>query len=161
MAGCERVQKPLVCNLTAAFSVLTERYLTRVGAQLGGQVFGDPVIFTPIGECHGHERERLQLIRHAFVIFSPLRAVCVRHVLLFLISAEHLSLPLLSVAPSDRSLSVDLHPPLERLRKSYDILHYELQISSSNLDKPEVHERGRPIRTPGLSFTSTNKRQRR
>uniref|UniRef100_A0A668T5P8 Fibronectin type-III domain-containing protein n=1 Tax=Oreochromis aureus TaxID=47969 RepID=A0A668T5P8_OREAU len=99
VAGCERVQKPLVCNLTAAFSVLTERYLTRVGAQLGGQVFGEPVIFTPI---------------------------------------EHLSLPLLSVAPSDRSLSVDLHPPLERLRKSYDILHYELQISSSNLDKPEV-----------------------
>lgn len=99
MAGCERVQKPLFCDLTAAFSVLTEKYLTRVGAQLGGQVFGDP-----------NETE---------VPFKPI---------------EHLSLPLLSVAPSDRSLSVDLHPPLERLRQSYDILHYELRISS-NPDK--------------------------
>lgn len=55
VAGCERVQKPLFCDLTAAFSVLTEKYLTRVGAQLGGQVFGDPneteVPFKPIGEC--------------------------------------------------------------------------------------------------------------
>lgn len=94
-----------------------------------------------------------------FVIFSPQSRV-LRHAL-FLISAEHLSLPLLSVAPSDRSLSVDLLPPLERLRQSYNILHYELQINSSNLDKMEVHERGRPIRTPGLSFTSANKRRRR
>lgn len=101
VAGCERVQKPLFCDLTAAFSVLTEKYLTRVGAQLGGQVFGDP-----------NETE---------VPFKPI---------------EHLSLPLLSVAPSDRSLSVDLHPPLERLRQSYDILHYELRISS-NPDKME------------------------
>lgn len=63
MAGCEYVQKPLVCNLTAAFSDLRETYLTRIGAQLGGQVFRDPneigVPFKPIGECHGHERERL------------------------------------------------------------------------------------------------------
>ncbi|XP_006799199.2 interferon alpha/beta receptor 2-like, partial [Neolamprologus brichardi] len=102
VAGCERVQKPLFCDLTAAFSVLTEKYFTRVGAQLGGQVFGDP--------------------NETGVPFKPIK---------------HLSLPLLSVAPSDRSLSVDLHPPLERLRQSYNILHYELQISSSNPDKME------------------------
>ncbi|XP_071341626.1 uncharacterized protein [Trachinotus anak] len=54
VSGCERVRHPLVCNLTDAFPDLSQAYLVRVTAWLGGQP-SQPVThseFIPIRDTH-------------------------------------------------------------------------------------------------------------
>ncbi|KAM9342964.1 interferon alpha/beta receptor 2-like [Pholidichthys leucotaenia] len=47
----------------------------------------------------------------------------------------YLHLPSLSVFPCDRNLCVDLQPALERLKETYNVLQYRLQINSTNGDQ--------------------------
>ncbi|XP_070831846.1 interferon alpha/beta receptor 2-like [Chaetodon trifascialis] len=54
VAGCERVQHPLVCDLTRAFSDLHQTYSTQITAQLEAQA-SQPVLyegFQPIRDTH-------------------------------------------------------------------------------------------------------------
>ncbi|XP_038575690.1 uncharacterized protein LOC119903522 [Micropterus salmoides] len=101
VSGCERVQHPLVCNLTEACSKPEQVYIINVTALLDSQA------------SKAVQRR-----------FKPIRDT-------------QLDLPLLTVTPCGSGLCVDLQPPLEHLRKSYEALQYKLKITSHSGDKAQ------------------------
>lgn len=102
VSGCERVQHPLVCNLTEACSKPEQVYIINVTALLDSQA------------SKAVQRR-----------FKPIRDT-------------QLDLPLLTVTPCGSGLCVDLQPPLEHLRKSYEALQYKLKITSHSGDKAQT-----------------------
>lgn len=105
VAGCERVQHPLVCNLTDAFSNPTVSYFAQVTALLG-----------PQSSLPANHPE-----------FKPIKDT-------------HLDLPLLTVTSCGRNMCVDLQPPMEHLRETYNTLHYKLKIMSSGADRAQFKD---------------------
>ena len=66
----------------------------------------------------------------------------------------HMDPPTLTVTSCGRDLCVDLGPPLERLRESYNNINYQLQIKSNKKDGEQVLN----TEDTGLSiFTITSK----
>ncbi|XP_076602982.1 interferon alpha/beta receptor 2-like [Chaetodon auriga] len=102
VAGCERVQHPLDCDLTQAFSDPWQVYFTQITARLEAQA-SQPVV------CQE---------------FQPIRDTL-------------LDLPLLTVEACDTNLCVDLQPPVEHLRQSYESLKYKLRIESNGAERTQ------------------------
>ncbi|XP_069544447.1 interferon alpha/beta receptor 2-like isoform X2 [Brachyistius frenatus] len=121
VVGCERVQQPLVCDLTAAFSDPVEVYITAVTAVL---------------DKRKSEQVYAQRIK-------PI---------------THFGLPLLSVTACGANLCIDLQPPTERHRGSYDILSYQLRIDSDNGDKAQFLRDTRSLRTVVLDRLGVGRR---
>ncbi|XP_068602090.1 interferon alpha/beta receptor 2-like [Brachionichthys hirsutus] len=115
VAGCEHVQRPLLCDLTHAFSDRTQVYLTRVAAVLEGRT-------SPPATHPG---------------FQPIRDT-------------YLDPPLLSVAPCDARLCVDLQPPAEHLRDVYESLHYQLRIQTSGVERRRFSQDAMSLRRQTL-----------
>nr|AVJ47963.1 cytokine receptor family protein B2 [Siniperca chuatsi] len=101
VSGCERVQHPLVCNLTEALLHPKQVYHIQLTAFL--------------------EAQSSKLVHRRF---QPIKDT-------------HLDLPLLTVTPCGSDLCVDLHPPMEHLRKIYDSLDYKLRITSNSGERAQ------------------------
>ncbi|XP_051258986.1 interferon alpha/beta receptor 2 [Dicentrarchus labrax] len=118
VAGCEHVQHQRVCNLTESFN-LTE-VLNNPDSAYFYQI-------TPLPES-------LPRISYTSSLFKPIRDT-------------HLDPPLLTVTPCGSNMCVELQPPMEHLRKIYELLPYRLSIkcNANGVDREKDTEESRVI----------------